>query len=151
MGFYVFLANASAGLAAGAGAGLRQSFISFLMVGFNTSFFEFLYRRRRKLAIFLPSILTTFVATTIHLFSGTPNIFLTAATILGLALFNFSMLSEIHRRHETISPWALARIFTQYAISILQRLRKALKKKVIIVAPQHRDILTRSSIVKSSK
>ena len=36
MGFYVFLANASAGLAAGVGAGLRQSFISFLMFGFNT-------------------------------------------------------------------------------------------------------------------
>ncbi|MCP4626198.1 MAG: glycosyltransferase family 1 protein [bacterium] len=151
MGFYVFLANASAGLAAGLGAGLRQSFISFLMVGFNTSFFEFLYRRSRKLSIFLPSILTTSVGTTIHLFSGTPNIFLTAATILGLALFNFSMLSEIHRRHETISPWALARIFTQYSINILQRLRMVLKKKVISFAPQLQDILTRTSIVKSSK
>jgi glycosyltransferase involved in cell wall biosynthesis len=151
MGFYVFLANASAGLAAGLGAGLRQSFISFLMVGFNTSFFEFLYRRSRKLAIFLPSILTTSVGTTIHLFSGTPNIFLTAATILGLALFNFSMLSEIHRRHETISPWALARIFTRYSINTMQRIRLSLKKKVIIGAPQHQDILTRSSIMKSSK
>ena len=151
MGFYVFLANASAGLAAGSGAGLKQSIISFLMVGFNTSFFEFLYRRSRKLSIVLPSILTTFVGTTIHLFSGTPNIFLTAATILGLALFNFCMLSEIHRRHETISPWALARIFTRYSINILQRLRSILKKKVIVVAPQLQDILTRSSILKSSK
>ncbi len=151
MGFYVFLANASAGLAAGAGAGLRQSFISFLMVGFNTSFFEFLYHRSRKLSIFLPSILTTTVGTTIHLFSGTPNIFLTAATIFGLALFNFSMLSEIHRRHETISPWALARIFIRYSINILQRLRLVLKKKATIVAPQLQDMLTRSSIVKSSK
>jgi glycosyltransferase involved in cell wall biosynthesis len=151
MGFYVFLANASAGLAAGAGAGLRQSFISFLMVGFNTSFFEFVYRRSRKLSILLPSILTTTVGTTIHLFSGTPNIFLTAATILGLALFNFSMLSEIHRRHETISPWVLARIFILYSMNILQRFRLVLKKKVIIVAPQLQDILTRSSIVKSSK
>jgi glycosyltransferase involved in cell wall biosynthesis len=129
MGFYVFLANASAGLAAGFGAGMRQSFISFLMVGFNTSFFEFLYFRSRKLSIILPSILTTTVGSSIHLFSGTPNIFLTAGTILGLALFNFSMLSEIHRRHETISPWELTRIVSQYLINTLGRFRRSLKKK----------------------
>ena len=151
MGFYVFLANASAGLAAGAGAGLRQSFISFLMVGFNTSFFEFVYRRSRKLSIFLPSLLTTAVGTTIHLFSGTPNIFLTAATILGLALFNFSMLSEIHRRHETISPWELTRIFFQYSINTLRRLRRSLKKKLSGFAPQLQAVLGRSSIAKLPK
>ena len=151
MGFYVFLANASAGFAAGLGAGLRQSLISFLMVGFNTSFFEFLYCRSRKLSIFLPSILTTIVGTTIHLFSGTPNLFLTAATIMGLALFNFTMLSEIHRRHETISPWVLTRIFLRYSMDTMQRLRLALKKKVIIALPQLQDILSRSTIVKSSK
>lgn len=127
MGFYVFLANASAGLAAGFGAGLRQALISFLMVGFNTSFFEFLCIRSRKLSIILPSILTTTVGTTIHWFSGTPNILMTAGTILGLALFNFCMLSEIHRRHETISPWELTRIFTHYLISTLGRLRQSLK------------------------
>ena len=133
MGFYVFLANASAGLAAGFGAGMRQSFISFLMVGFNTSFFEFLYFRRRKLSIILPSMLTTFVGTSIHLFSGTPNISTTAATIFGLALFNFAMLSEFHRRHETISPWELTRIFTGYLISAIRRLRSALKNKSVVL------------------
>ena len=151
MGFYVFLANASAGFAAGLGAGLRQSFISFLMVGFNTSFFEFLYFRSRKLSIILPSILTTTVGTSIHLLSGTPNIFMTAGTILGLALFNFCMLSEIHRRHETISPWELTRIFSQYSINTLRRIKRSFKKKLGEFAPQLQAILARSSIVKSSK
>ncbi len=151
MGFYVFLANASAGFAAGLGAGMRQSLISFLMVGFNTSFFEFLYFRSRKLAVILPSILTTTVGTSIHLFSDTPNIFMTAGTILGLALFNFSMLSEIHRRHETISPWELTRIFTQYLKNTLRRLRRSLKKKLGVFAPQLQAILARSSIAKLSK
>ncbi|UCD78270.1 MAG: glycosyltransferase [Desulfobacterales bacterium] len=151
MGFYVFLANASAGLAAGFGAGMRQSFISFLMVGFNTSFFEFLYFRSRKLSIILPSILTTTVGTTIHLFSGTPNIPMTAATILGLALFNFTMLSEIHRRHETISPWELTKIFTHYLITILRRLRRSLKKKLDLFKPQLQAILSRSALAKPSK
>jgi len=151
MGFYVFLANASAGFAAGFGAGMRQSFISFLMVGFNTSFFEFLYSRSRKLSIILPSILTTTVGTSIHLFSGTPNIILTAGTILGLALFNFCMLSEIHRRHATISPWELTRIFTQYLINTPGRLRRSLKKKLGGFAPQLQAIRTRSSIAKLSK
>jgi hypothetical protein len=151
MGFYVFLANASAGLAAGFGAGIRQSLISFLMVGFNTSFFEFLYFRNRKLAIILPSILTTTVGTSIHLFSDTPNIFMTAGTILGLALFNFSMLSGIHRRHETISPWELTRIFTRYLINTLRRIRRSFKKKLGGFAPQLQAMLVRSSIAKPSK
>jgi len=151
MGFYVFLANASAGLAAGFGAGIRQSLISFLMVGFNTSFFEFLYFRSRKLAIILPSILTTTVGTSIHLFSDTPNIFMTAGTILGLALFNFSMLSGIHRRHETISPWELTRIFTRYLINTLRRIRRSFKKKLGGFAPQLQTMLVRSSIAKPSK
>jgi glycosyltransferase involved in cell wall biosynthesis len=151
MGFYVFLANASAGLAAGFGAGIKQSLISFLMVGFNTSFFEFLYFRSRKLSIILPSILTTVVGSSIHLFSGTPNIFMTAGTILGLALFNFSMLSEIHRRHETISPWELTRIFTQYLINMPGRLRRSLKKKLVVFGPQLQANPTRSSIAKLSK
>ena len=151
MGFYVFLANASAGMAAGLGAGLRQSFISFLMVGFNTSFFEFLYFRSRKLAIILPSLLTTTVGTSIHLFSGTPNIFMTAGTILGLALFNFCMLSEIHRRHETISPWELTRIFTRYVINTLGRIRRLLKKRLGAFAPQLQAMRTRASIAKLSK
>jgi len=151
MGFYVFLANASAGLAAGFGAGLRQSFISFLMVGFNTSFFEFLYFRSRTLAIILPSLLTTTVGTSIHWFSGTPNIFMTAGTILGLALFNFCMLSEIHRRHETISPWELTRIFTHYMINTPGRIRRLLKKRLGALAPQLQAMRTRSSIAKLSK
>jgi hypothetical protein len=151
MGFYVFLANASAGLAAGFGAGMRQSLISFLMVGFNTSFFEFLYFRSRKLAIILPSLLTTTVGTSIHLFSGTPNIFTTAVTILGLALFNFCMLAEIHRRHETISPWELTRIFTQYWINTLGRIRRVLKNKLGTYALQLQAMRTRYSIAKLSK
>jgi len=151
MGFYVFLANVSAGLAAGFGAGMRQSFISFLMVGFNTSFFEFLCFRSRKLSIILPSILTTTVGTSIHLFSGTPNIVMTAGTILGLALFNFCMLSEIHRRHATISPWELTRIFTRYSINTLGRLRRSLRKKLGGFAPQFQAMRTRSSIAKLSK
>jgi len=151
MGFYVFLANASAGFAAGLGAGMRQSFISFLMVGFNTSFFEFLYFRSRKLSIILPSILTTTVGTSIHLFSGTPNIFMTAGTIFGLALFNFCMLSEIHRRHETISPWELTKIFSHYSISALRRFGQSLKKKLSGFAPQLQDIQARSSIAKLPK
>ncbi len=151
MGFYVFLANASAGLAAGFGAGIKQSLISFLMVGFNTSFFEFLYFRSRKLSIILPSILTTAVGSSIHLFSGTPNIFMTAGTILGLALFNFSMLSEIHRRHETISPWELTRIFTRYLINMPGRLRRSLKRKLVVLGPQLQAILARSSIAKPLK
>lgn len=151
MGFYVFLANASAGWAAGFGAGLRQSLISFLMIGFNTSFFEFLYFRSRKLAIILPSLLTTTVGTTIHLVSGTPNIFMTAGTILGLALFNFCLLSEIHRRHETISPWELTRIFARYLISTLGRVRRLLKKRLGAFAPPLQAMLNRSSIAKLSK
>ena len=151
MGFYVFLANASAGIAAGFGAGLKQSLISFLMVGFNTSFFEFLYFRSRKLAIILPSILTTAVGTSIHLYSGTPNIIATATTIFGLALFNFSMLSEIHRRHETISPWELTRIFTQYSMNTLRRIRRLLKHKFGGIGLQLQAMLARSSVAKSSK
>jgi len=85
--------------------------------------------------IILPSILTTIVGTSIHLFSDTPNIFMTAGTILGLALFNFCMLSEIHRRHETISPWELTRIFTRYLINTLGRIRPSFKKKAGGFAP----------------
>lgn len=151
MGFYVLLANASAGIAAGFGAGLKQSLISFLMVGFNTSFFEFIYFRSRKLAVILPSILTTTVGTSIHLFSGTPNIFMTSATIFGLALFNFSMLSEIHRRHETISPWELTRIFTQYSMNTLQRIRRFPKNKLGGIGLQLQAVLARASIAKPSK
>lgn len=123
MGFYVFLANASAGILAGVYSGLRQSLISFLMVGINTSFFEFLYFRNRKLAIFLPSLFTTTVGTTIHFFTGTPNLITTAATIFGLALFNFSMLSEIHKRHATISPWELLKIFAGYFVNSKKQIR----------------------------
>ena len=151
MGFYVFLANASAGFVAGLGAGMRQSLISFLMVGFNTSFFEFLYVRNRKLAVILPSILTTGVGTTIHLFCGTPNITATAATILGLALFNFALLSEIHRRHETISPWELTRIFARYTSRALQGLSGCLKKKSPVFGVQLQGLFRRFSMVKSSK
>jgi glycosyltransferase involved in cell wall biosynthesis len=146
MGFYVFVANASAGLGAGISAGMRQSLISFLMVGFNTSFFEYLHFRSRILSISLPSILTTTVGTSIHLISGTPHIFTTAATIFGLALFNFTMLSEIHRRHETISPWALTKIFIQYLTNTLQRTRVSLKNKLTV-----QTILGRFSIVKPFK
>jgi hypothetical protein len=151
MGFYVFLANASAGLAAGAGAGMRQSFISFIMVGFNTSLFEFLYYRSRTLSIILPSMLTTAVGTTIHLFSGTPNISTTAATILGLALFNFTMLSEIHRRHETISPWDLTKIFTGYLVSNMQELQPVFKNKLAVFVSPLQAILARRFTAKLSK
>jgi len=123
MGFYIFLANMSAGVFEGISAGLRQSSISFLMVGINTSFFEFLYFRSTKLSILLPSLLTTTVATTIHTLRGTPNIIATAATIFGLALFNFSMLSEIHKRHATISPLALMKIFTNYLIRSMRHIK----------------------------
>jgi glycosyltransferase involved in cell wall biosynthesis len=123
MGFYVFLANASAGLMPGLYAGMRQALISFLMVGINTSFFEFLYFRNRKLCVILPSLLTTTVATTIHFFSGTPNLMTTAATIFGLALFNFVMLSEIHKRHATISPWELARILYSYLVDSMKQIK----------------------------
>jgi glycosyltransferase involved in cell wall biosynthesis len=123
MGFYVFLANASAGIAAGLYSGMRQSLISFLMVGINTSFFEFLYFKNRILSIILPSTLTTSVATTIHFFSGTPNLITTAATIFGLALFNFTMLSEIHKRHATISPWELIKIFAHYFIDSMKQIK----------------------------
>ena len=97
--------------------------ISFLMVGINTSFFEFLYLRHRKWCIILPSLLTTAVATTIHFFSGTPNLITTSATIFGLALFNFVMLSEIHKRHQTISPWELARILYSYLIDSMKQIK----------------------------
>ncbi len=123
MGFYVFLANASAGIVAGVYSGLRQSLISFLMVGINTSFFEFLYFRNRSLSVVLPSLLTTTVGTTIHFFSGTPNLITTAATILGLALFNFMMLSEIHKRHETISPWELIKIASNYVVNSMKQIK----------------------------
>ena len=151
MGFYVFLANASAGLAAGAGAGLRQSYISFMMVGFNTSFFEFLYSRSRVFSIILPSLLTTIVGTTIHLFSGTPNILTTGATIMGLALFNFIMLSEIHRRHETISPWQLTKIFARYLVCMLQKFQPAFKNKLAVLASPLQAILVRRFPAKLSK
>jgi len=123
MGFYVFLANASAGILEGLSAGLRQSLISFLMVGINTSFFEFLYLRSRKLSVLLPSLLTTTVGTTIHSLTGTPNIFTTVATIFGLAFINFTMLSEIHKRHETISPWELTKIFVNYFNHSLKQIK----------------------------
>lgn len=123
MGFYIFLANMSAGILEGFSAGLRQSFISFFMVGINTSFFEFLYFRSRKLSILLPSLLTTSVATAIHTLKGTPNIITTAATIFGLALFNFTMLSEIHKRHETISPWELMKIFANYLVRSMKQIK----------------------------
>ena len=151
MGFYVFLANASAGLAAGAGAGIRQSLISFIMVGINTSFFEFLYFRSRALSIILPSMLTTTVGTTIHMFSGTPNIATTAGTILGLALFNFIMLSEIHRRHKTISPWELTKIFGRYLANTMQKLRPAFKNTLTQVAPPLQAMLARNNTAKLSK
>jgi hypothetical protein len=123
MGFYIFLANVSAGLLPGLYSGARQALISFLMVGINTSFFEFLYLRYRKWCVILPSLLTTSVATTIHFFSGTPNLMTTSATIFGLALFNFVMLSEIHKRHETISPWELARIFYTYLVESMKQIK----------------------------
>lgn len=123
MGFYVFLANASAGIPAGVYSGMRQSVISFLMVGINTSFFEFLYFRNRILSIILPCLFTTTVATTIHFFSGTPNLITTAATIFGLALFNFTMLSEIHKRHATISPWELIKIFSHYLMDSMKQIK----------------------------
>jgi glycosyltransferase involved in cell wall biosynthesis len=123
MGFYVFLANASAGLMPGLYSGMRQALISFLMVGFNTSFFEFLYLRYRRWCVILPSLLTTTVATTIHFFSGTPNLMTTAATIFGLALFNFIMLSEIHKRHATISPWELTRICYSYLVDSMKQIK----------------------------
>lgn len=123
MGFYVFLANVNAGIPAGVYSGMRQSLISFLMVGINTSFFEFLYLKNRILSIILPSLFTTTVATTIHFFSGTPNLITTAATIFGLALFNFSMLSEIHKRHATISPWELIKIFSHYVIDSMKQIK----------------------------
>jgi hypothetical protein len=123
MGFYVFLANVSAGILPGLYSGGRQSLISFLMVGINTSFFEFLYLRYRRWCVILPSLLTTTVATTIHFFSGTPNLMTTSATIFGLALFNFVMLSEIHKRHETISPWELARILYSYLVDSMKQIK----------------------------
>ena len=123
MGFYVFLANVSAGLIPGLYAGGRQAMISFLMVGINTSFFEFLYLRYRKWCVILPSLLTTTVATTIHFYSGTPNLMTTSATIFGLALFNFVMLSEIHKRHQTISPWELARILYSYLVDSMKQIK----------------------------
>jgi len=123
MGFYVFVANASAGIMPGVYSGFRQSLISFLMVGINTSFFEFLYFRNRTLSVILPSLLTTTVGTTIHFFSGTPNLLTTAVTILGLALFNFIMLSEIHKRHETISPWELIKIFYTYFVDSMKQIK----------------------------
>lgn len=123
MGFYVFLANVNAGFLEGFSAGIRQSLISFLMVGINTSFFEFLYFRSRLLSILLPSLLTTTVGTTIHTLTGTPNIITTAATILCLALFNFAMLCEIHKRHKTISPWELTKIFTTYLINSMKQIK----------------------------
>ncbi len=123
MGFYIFLANVSAGLLPGLYSGARQALISFLMVGINTSFFEFLYLRYRKWCVILPSLLTTTVATTIHFFSGTPNLMTTSATIFGLALFNFVMLSEIHKRHETISPWELARILYNYLVESMKQIK----------------------------
>ncbi len=123
MGFYVFLANVSAGFVPGLYSGGRQALISFLMVGINTSFFQFLYFRNRKLCVILPSLLTTTVATTIHFFSGTPNLMTTSATIFGLALFNFVMLSEIHKRHQTISPWELARILYSYLVDSMKQIK----------------------------
>lgn len=123
MGFYVFLANVSAGFLPGLNSGARQALISFLMVGINTSFFEFLYLRYRKWCVILPSLLTTTVATTIHFFSGTPNLMATSATIFGLALFNFVMLSEIHKRHETISPWELAKILYSYLVDSMKQIK----------------------------
>ena len=123
MGFYIFLANVSAGLLPSLYSGARQALISFLMVGINTSFFEFLYLRYRKWCVILPSLLTTTVATTIHFFSGTPNLMTTSATIFGLALFNFVMLSEIHKRHETISPWELTRILYNYLVESMKQIK----------------------------
>lgn len=123
MGFYVFLANASVGIMPGVYSGMRQALISFLMVGINTSFFEFLYSRNRTLSVVLPTLLTTTVGTTIHFFSGTPNLITTAATIFGLALFNFIMLSEIHKRHQTISPWELIRIFYSYFVDSMKQVK----------------------------
>ena len=123
MAFYVFLANVSAGFIEGISAGMRQSLISFFMVGINTSFFEFLYFRSRRLSIVFPTLLTTAVGTAIHTLTGTPNIILTASTIFGLALFNFAMLSEIHKLHETISPWELMKIFINYLVNSIKQIK----------------------------
>ncbi len=56
-------------------------------------------------------------------FSGTPNLITTSATIFGLALFNFVMLCQIHKRHETISPWELARIFYSYLVDSMKQIK----------------------------
>ena len=47
----------------------------------------------------------------------------TSATIFGLALFNFVMLSEIHKRHQTISPWELARILYNYLVDSMKQIK----------------------------
>ena len=47
----------------------------------------------------------------------------TSATIFGLALFNFIMLSEIHKRHATISPWELTRILYNYMIDSMKQIK----------------------------
>jgi hypothetical protein len=91
------------------------------------------------------------VGTTIHLFSATPNILTTAATILGLALFNFIMLSEIHRRHETISPWELTKIFVRYLLRTLQKFQPAFKNRLAVLASPLQASLARRFTAKLSK
>jgi len=123
MCFYVFLANISAGIAEGLNAGFRQALLSFFMIGINTSFYEVLSYRNRPASILLPSLLTSTVALTVHWLSGTPNLFATWLLILLLALFNFFVLSFLHVRHKTISPWELIRIYSSAAFQIFRYLR----------------------------
>lgn len=117
---YVFLANMSAGLVEGLYAGTRQAFLSFFMIGINTSFYEVLSYRNRLASIALPSILTSTVALIVHWLSGTPNLFATWLLVLLLALFNFSVLSFLHVRHKTISPWELIRIYSSAAFQLFK-------------------------------
>jgi len=114
MGVYVFLANFPGGITPALKAGGIQAVLSFLIAGYNIGLFEHLARRSIPLAILIPTLVTSTIATTIHYLNGTPELLNTWAVVAGLAVFRFSVLSKINLKYQTIEFVDLYRIFLKH-------------------------------------
>ena len=85
-------------------AGAFQSLISFVIIGVNTGFFEFLSKRYHYIpSIFFPVALTTTISYSFHAYRGTPEPFFSALVVFILALINYCSLTYILKKHSTIS------------------------------------------------
>ena len=116
MGVYVFLANLPGGLVPALKAGLIQALLSFLIAGYNIGLFEHLARFNTAVAIVVPTLVTSSIATIIHYYSGTPELFTTWCVVAGLAIFRFSVLSKINLKYHTIAFGDLYHIFKKKLI-----------------------------------